>query len=244
MDGSCRALGHALAAELAFVEIDVGQIVLDGDSTEGAGLLALTAAYTCGGACLAGYSALILVHAGDIDPTVLRTFVPQFDDAFGTCLDTGTACRALVLVHLGNEGLGIDLDSSELAGFLTVPAAQTAVPAGSVTTVEGAHDTAGGGTVVLAGAYSVGTGAVAPYHSYHWSLFLHGDSEMSGHLLHDGIASHRAELAVKGPGLDACLGESPAAGETAAAAVGSGHSGLNDIDEGILHHLELLRNKE
>ena len=67
---------------------------------------------------------------------------------------------------------------------------------------------------------------------------------MSGHFLHYRISAYRTELAVQGLGLDAGLCESPAAGETAAAAVGSGHSGLNDIDEGILHHLELLRNKE
>ena len=113
-----------------------------------------------------------------------------------------------------------------------------------VSAVEGAHDTAGGGAVVLVGAHPVGTGTVAPYHGHHGSLLLHGDSEMSGHLLHDGIAAYRTELAVKGFGLDAGLGESPAACEAAAAAVGSGHSGLNDIDEGILHHLELLRNEE
>lgn len=143
MDGSGGTLGHTLTAELAFVEIDVGQIVLYCDGAEGAGLLALAAADAGGSAGLAGDTALVLIHAGDIDAAVLGSLVAQLDDALGTCLDAGSAGCAPVLVDLGDKSLWIDPDGTELAGLLTVPAAQTAVPARCVSAVEGVHDTAG-----------------------------------------------------------------------------------------------------
>ena len=45
---------HALAAELALGEVDVGHVVLDRDGDERAGLGAFAAADTAGGAGLAG----------------------------------------------------------------------------------------------------------------------------------------------------------------------------------------------
>ena len=55
MDGSCRTLGHTFAAELAFIEIYISQIVLDGNGSERADLLALAAADAGSGAGLAGH---------------------------------------------------------------------------------------------------------------------------------------------------------------------------------------------
>ena len=115
MDGSRGAFGHTLAAQAAQVEVDICQIVLYLDGSEGAGLLAFAAAYAGGRARLAGGGAFLLVAAGDIHAAVFHAFLAQFDDAARTGLDAGPAGGALLFVHHGQPRLGVDAQGSELA---------------------------------------------------------------------------------------------------------------------------------
>lgn len=240
MDGSCRTLGHTLAAELAFIKIYISQIVLDGNGSERADLLALAAADAGSGAGLAGHGSLVLAHAGHIYAAVLRSLVAQFDDTLGAGSYTGTAGSTFFLVHLRDKGLGVDLYGSERTGTLTVPSSQAAETATCVTRIKRADDAAGDRAVVLIDTHSVLTCAVAPYHGHHRSLLLGLHTHRGRHLLHDGIAANGTELAVKRAGLHTCLGKGPAAGKAAASAVGSGHRGLDNIDERVLLHVEFL----
>ena len=136
MDGSGRALDHALAAELALLEIDVGHIVLNLHCPERTGLLAFAAADAGRLAGLAGDSALLHVHAGDENAAVLRSLVPQFDDTLRTCLHTGSAGSTLLLVHDRKPCLRIHGKSTELAGCHAVPASEASVETPCITAVE------------------------------------------------------------------------------------------------------------
>ena len=105
MDGSCRTLGHTLAAELAFIEIYISQIVLDGNGSERADLLALAAADAGSGAGLAGHGSLVLAHAGHIYAAVLRSLVAQFDDSMTPLGQALT--QAPQAVHFSSSTSGI-----------------------------------------------------------------------------------------------------------------------------------------
>ena len=244
MNGSGRTLGHAFAAELAFIKIYIGQIVLNGYGAERTCLLTLAAAYACCGAGLTGHGSLVLTHTGDIDTAVLETFVAQFYDTFRAGSHTSSASRAFLLIHLGYKCLGIDPDGSELAGPLAVSSSQTAEAAACIPAVQRTDDAASDRTVILIDPHTILTCAVAPYNGYHGSLILGLHTHRGSHLLHDCIAANGTELALKRAGLHTCLGKGPAAGETATTAIGARHRGLNNVDERILLHVELLGNEK
>lgn len=244
MYGSCRTLCHTFATELAFIEIYISQIIIDGNGPERAGLLALAAADAGSRAGLAGHCSLVPVHAGDIYAMVLGALVAQLDDTFGTGSDTGPAGSTLFLVNLRDKGLGIDLYGSEQTGMLTVSSSKATETASGVTGIKRTDDTAGDRAVILIDTHPVLTCAVASYYGYHRCFLLGLHTNSGRYLLHDSIAAHGTELAVKRAGRHTCLGEGPASGKAAASAVGPGHRGLDDIDERVLLHVELLGNEK
>ena len=63
MDGTGRTFDHAFAAQAAFLEVDIGKIVLYLDGTERAGLFALAAADTGHLARLAGNGTFLHIDA-------------------------------------------------------------------------------------------------------------------------------------------------------------------------------------
>ena len=119
-DGMCRTSLLTLPTQTAFVGVNVREIVLDSDGTEGALLLALTASDTRHLTGFHRYSTLVLVDTGHIYSPTLRTFLTEFDDTSRTNHRTGTAGRTFLLVDLGNARLGIDMDSPELTYRHTV----------------------------------------------------------------------------------------------------------------------------
>ena len=122
-DGMSGTSLLALATETAFLRINVTEVTLDGDSTEGALLLTLAATDTADLAGLHRYGTLVTIDAGHIDSSALRTLLTQFDDVARTSLHTSTAGNALLLVDLGNARLGIDADGIKLTSLHTVATA-------------------------------------------------------------------------------------------------------------------------
>ena len=120
MDGSGWADSHALTAHTAFIEVDVGKIVGDGNSLELAFLETLSATDAGIGTSLAGDGTFVFVHAADVDMARLRTFLAKFDDAFRASLDASAAGGTLIFIHLCNHGNGIDMDGIKFAGFHAV----------------------------------------------------------------------------------------------------------------------------
>ena len=132
MDDPHGALFHAQLTADALVLVDLGQEVLHGDGLLGAGLGALHAADTAGGAGLPGVGPLVLVLAQDHRlALVLRH---NGDHMVGANCGTGAATGTLGPVHMGDAVH--DVDGVEGAGPGTIAVAQTAELAQPVAAVE------------------------------------------------------------------------------------------------------------
>ena len=81
-DGACRAHRLTLTAKLALGEINVGDVVLNGDGIVSTSLRADSAADAAGRASLLHSWPLVLVHAGHVHPHSARSLGPQLDDGF------------------------------------------------------------------------------------------------------------------------------------------------------------------
>ena len=110
MDGLLGTNGNALSAKAAFVEVDIGQIVANGDSAKRTLLFALAATDTCHLTSLHGYRTLVFVDTRHEHATALDALLAELDDAARTSLRTGTAGGTLILVNLGQTRLGIQLN--------------------------------------------------------------------------------------------------------------------------------------
>ena len=110
----------ALTTQTAFREVDVSQVVLDGNGTEGTFLLTLTTTDTADGTCLHRCRTLVLIDTADKHSPTLRPLLTEFDDTTRTSLHTSTAGSAFFLVDLRDTRLRIDLDGIKLAGSLAV----------------------------------------------------------------------------------------------------------------------------
>ena len=243
MDSTRRTLGHTFLAQFAFREIYIGKIVLYGNCSVRTYLRTFAAADAGGRACLAGNRSLILVDTTYIYPHPARTLVPQLYDILRAGLDTGSAGRTFLLIHFRKAGLGIYVDCTELTCGYTVSATQTPERASRITAVKGRLDTAGKVSAVNVHVLTVFTGSVAADHRDHRGLFLDLKAEHGCNLLHRFVSTDRTEILVQIHGLDTRLGESPAAGISAAAAVGSWKHLLHIVDPRIFLHLELCSHK-
>ena len=166
VDGAGGALGHALAAGLALGEVDVGEVVGDGDGLEGAGFGALAAADTGGFAVFAGHGALLLVIAGHEHAAVVLALVADFEHAARACSGASLAAHAEVFVHLGQMGFRVDVDGIELAGIHAVAAAQACERAGALARIQRVGEGARDGGVVIDLCRGVLARAVAAHHTY------------------------------------------------------------------------------
>ena len=101
VDSVCRAYAYTLAAKFALAEIDVGQVVFQGDSLEWTFFDAFSTTDASDCTSLAGDIPLVLVHAAHENTAVFRTFVPQFDDVSRAGFHAGTAGNTFLV---GNDG--------------------------------------------------------------------------------------------------------------------------------------------
>mgnify|MGYP003391548412 CR=1 FL=1 len=100
MDSTRRALVDTLTAQLTLLRIDIGKVVVDGDSSKGAYLLALATADTASLARLHHHSTAILRAASHIYGTVLRPLLTQLEKSFGAGLNARTTRCTLVGIDL------------------------------------------------------------------------------------------------------------------------------------------------
>jgi hypothetical protein len=133
VDSLSRTNGYALTAETALVEVDVRNIVLNGDGTERTLLLALATTNTSSLTSLHGYGTLVLVDAGYIHLATLRALLTKLDDVTRTSLHTGTARRTLLLIDLGQTGLRIHVESVKLTSSYAIATSQTTESASRLT---------------------------------------------------------------------------------------------------------------
>ena len=120
---ACRTYRYALTTHAAFRVINVGHVVGDSYRSERTLLLALTTTDAGVATSLAGYGTLVFVDTRDKDSTRLRSLLAQLDDALRTCLHAGTARGTFLLIHLGDTGLRVDADRTEVAGLHAIPIA-------------------------------------------------------------------------------------------------------------------------
>lgn len=220
--GSGGAYGFALAAQAAFLIVDVGNVVGHGNGVERTFFGTLATADAGSRAGLAGDGSFVFVDAAYIHAARFRPFVAQLDDAFGTGFHTGTASGTQCFVDFGQTCLGIDAYGSESAGVFTIAIAQAAIGAARFTAVQRSFDGAGFGAVVVAGLFAVGTSAVAAYDSNFGSYLSGLFPQYGGDFGHDGSSTYGAQHTVERVGFHTRGGETSTAGVSAASAVGSG----------------------
>ena len=99
MDGPCRAYYNAFSAQAAFVEVDIGDIVLYGNGSERTFLLAFAASYAGSLTGLACHCAFFHIDARDKHTASLRAFIPEFYDFLRAGLYARTACSTFLFIH-------------------------------------------------------------------------------------------------------------------------------------------------
>ena len=117
MDSAGWALAHAHAASLTLLWVDVSHVVLDDDSLELTGLLALATTDTSAGTSLAGNGTLVLVDTANPDALDGRSLgcilLADLEHELWTSLGTGATSYALVFVHLRQTRLRVHVDGIE-----------------------------------------------------------------------------------------------------------------------------------
>ena len=192
---------------------------------------------------LAGNSALLFVNALNIYPHSAWSLVAELDHSLRTSLHAGSAGSTFLLVNYRKTCRRIHRNGSESTGGNTVPAAQAAVKAARVTTVESRLHTAGGITAILVGARTVLTSSVATNYSHHRGLLPDLHTKDGCNLFHGLVSSHRTEIVVKTGSSDTRSGKSVTTGVTATSTVGSRQHLLHLFDSRIFLHLEFLCHK-
>ena len=162
----CRTCLYALTTQATLIEVDIAEIVLDGDSLELTFFLALTTTDTSNGTSFLGDSALLLIDTRHIDAAVLHSLLAKFDNVARTCLDTCTTSNALVVVNLRQASLLIHMDSVKLTCGNTVATTQTAKATCRLACSGRVHSIAGAQTAILSDARTILTRAVTSHNSH------------------------------------------------------------------------------
>ncbi len=197
MYGSGGAYGFAFTAQTAFLIVDVGNVVDNGDSVKWAlfGTFATTDAGCRAG--FAGDGTLVFVDATYIHTTRFRPFIAQFDDTFGAGFYAGSASRTQIFINLGKTCLGIDVYGTECAGVFAIAISQATIGTAGLTTVQRSLDGTGLGSVVVTGLFAVGASAVAAYDSNFGSYLSGLFPQYGGDFGHDGSSTYGAQHAVE-----------------------------------------------
>lgn len=126
MNGAGRAYGFAFAAQLAFLEVDVSQIVFYRNGLERTLFGTFSATDAGCRASLAGYGAFVFIDAAYEHTARFRTFVPQLDNHFRAGFYAGAATGAQLFIDFGQARFGIDMNGSELARSFAIAVSKTA----------------------------------------------------------------------------------------------------------------------
>lgn len=221
MNGAGRTYGFAFAAQLAFLEVDVSQIVFHRNSLERTLFGAFSATDAGSRASLAGYGAFVFIDAAYEHTARFRTFVPQLDNHFRAGFYASTATGTQLFIDFGQTRFGIDVNGSELAGSFAIAVSETTERTACFSAVQSRFDSAVRGTVVGVYFLAVGASAVAAYHGNFRRRFGNLHAEYAGNFSHDRRTAYGAEHAFERGGFHARSSEAAAARIAATAAVGS-----------------------
>ena len=205
--------------------VNVGDVVLDGDGSEGTFLGTLATADAGSLASLHRHRALVFVDAGDEHSPTLRTLLAQFDDVARTRLDTGSARRALLFVNLRKSRLRVHVDSVKLAGGHTVATTQATKATGRLAGTTRIHGRTGAQSAVLGNLGAHGTASVTTYYGYHRLTVGNGHAQKVGHLAHHFCSSDRTLQPVDATGigtLDQGVCQAATTSKATAATIGTG----------------------
>lgn len=243
MNGMRRANGCTFAAHLALHVVNICHIVLNLNCVKCTFLHALATADAGIFASLHGNGALILIDAGDKEPTILRTFIAKFDDTLGASLDASATGDALVIIDLGKPSLLVHLDGSELASVDTVTTAEATIGAISLTRKIGSQNSTFLGAIILQLVGASHAITIASNDSHLGSRGYNLLTQNASYLSHGGSTTDRAKQRANVIGLDKRISHAMASREAAAATVGAWQGSLNLADTGVFIDLELLRHK-
>ena len=240
MDCTCGAFSNAFAAELAYVEVDISNIVFDGDGSEGASLCAFAAADAGSRARFLGLAAFLFVAAGDVDAAVVLAFVAELYDAARACFDTCTAGNALVFVDHGESRFGVDGEGVELTGLSAIAQTKATESTSALASVETIGEGAILHAVVVGLGFGVGTSAVATDYSYLRLFLFWCAAEECSNLFCHFCSTSRTAQAVHVALLDESFRHGTAASLSAAATIGARKNLGNLVDEGVFDNFKLL----
>ena len=210
------------------IVVDSGEIVLDGDSTLGTGLLTLHTADTTIGAILTGESTLILVGALNNNAGGV---IDEVDDTVGALAYADAAADTLSGINLCYTV--IDGDSVLRTNHSAVAVAEAGEGAELVTAVCHICGTAGLVALVVALSGSCVTGAVAGNVSNLFYNVLSINTEDSGDLLSSGVTAGNTEVGLVGSLFGQSLCIAVTARVSAGAAVGAGQT-VTDSEGGLV----------
>ena len=193
MDSACGAFVNALAAQFTLIEIDISEVIFEGNGIERTSLGALTAADTSGGTVLASDSTFITAHTGYEDATVFRAFVTEFEKVFRAFFDAGATSGTFFFVDNGETGLWIHGESAEGTDTHAIAFAEASEGTACFTGIERGFDDTGFGTVIEIGTWTVCAGAVTAENGNHRCAFRGSFTETVADIFHNGRTAYRTE---------------------------------------------------
>jgi hypothetical protein len=198
VDGSLRTGFLALAAHLALLGIDVGEVVFERDCLELlAGLDALAATDAGSLASLVGDGSLVFVVAENDDATAFRTFEANLDDASRASFCASAASRTLLFIYLGQTSLRVHVECVKLTLGNAITATQTTIAAASLAHTSHLLDATTLGSIELRLSRTILASAVTTYDSHFRCSSLDCQTKDAGHLFHDRLTTYRTELALQ-----------------------------------------------
>ena len=228
VDAMYRTSLNAGATAGAKVVVDGREIILNGDSAVGTGLLTLHTADTAVGAILTGVSTLILVGAlnnntgGVIDEVDDTVGALAYADATADTLSGINLCYAVV-----------DGDSTLGTNYRAVTVAEAGEGTVLITAVCHICGTAGLVALVVALSGSCLTGAVAGNVSNLFYNVLSVNTEDSGDLLSGGVTAGNTEVSLVGSLFGESLCVAVTSRVSAGATVGAGQT-VTDSEGGLV----------
>ena len=175
---------YALAAQTAFIRVNVRQVVLNCYRIELTFLFTFTTTDTSRLASLHGCSPLVLVYATHIHASVLNSFLTQFDYVTRTSLDTCTTSRTLVFINFRESCLRIHCYRAERTSLDTVATTKATVAATCFSCSARIHGNTCTQSVILGDMRTKLTCAITTYYSDFGLSIGYCHAQKVSHLAH------------------------------------------------------------